>query len=34
MTEKFSHFIDVFVLAFPLSFYYSVILIASLDFFS
>ena len=29
----FSHFIDVFVLAFPLSFYYSVILIASLGFF-
>ena len=31
--KNFSHFIDVFVLAFPLSFYYSVILIASLDFF-
>ena len=32
--KNFSHFIDVFVLAFPLSFYYSVIMIASLDFFS
>ena len=31
--KNFSHFIDVFVLAFPLSFYYSVILIVSLDFF-
>ena len=31
--KNFSHFIVVFVLAFPLFFYYSVILIASLDFF-
>ena len=34
MTDKFSHYIGVFVLVFVLSFYYSIILMALLAIFS